>query len=120
MESPTTRTLKYLRDRGWIVRKVEHWNQFARKRMDLFGGDILAIHPKIRYPMLVQCTTTAHLTDRQKKVAEIPEVKIWLRVGAFMCIGWSKPVKTNRWTYTARYGFYDEKSGQLQWIEPAE
>ena len=35
--SPTQRTLKYLRDKGYTAQVVEHWNAFAKRRIDLFG-----------------------------------------------------------------------------------
>src|SRR5271167_4627948 len=47
--SPTQRSLKLLRERGWTCQVVERWNQWAKVRQDLFGClDILAISPRDR------------------------------------------------------------------------
>jgi hypothetical protein len=35
--SPTQLSLKKLREEGYTVAVVEHWNSFARIRQDLFG-----------------------------------------------------------------------------------
>ena len=44
--SPTQRTLKALRDDGWTVAIVEHWNPHARIRQDMFGFiDLVAVKP---------------------------------------------------------------------------
>ncbi len=45
--SPTQRTLKELRKRGYIPAITEHFNPHAKVRVDLYGFiDILAVHPK--------------------------------------------------------------------------
>ena len=45
--SPTQLSLKKLREEGYIVAVVEHWNSFARIRQDLFGFiDLLALKGK--------------------------------------------------------------------------
>jgi hypothetical protein len=42
--SPTERTLKALREKGYTCFIVEHWNSFIKCRQDLFGFvDILAL-----------------------------------------------------------------------------
>ena len=42
--SPTQLSLKKLREEGYTVAVVEHWNSFARIRQDLFGFiDLLAL-----------------------------------------------------------------------------
>ncbi|HQV57391.1 MAG TPA: hypothetical protein PKV27_05220, partial [Ilumatobacteraceae bacterium] len=44
--SPTTLSLKALRDAGYTVAIVEHFNPHMRIRQDLFGFiDIIAIRP---------------------------------------------------------------------------
>jgi hypothetical protein len=44
MSSPTQRSLRHMRDLGYLVAVVEHWNPHARIRQDLFGWiDLLAI-----------------------------------------------------------------------------
>ena len=42
--SPLSRTMKYLKEQGYLVEKTEYWNGFARHRVDLFGfADAIAI-----------------------------------------------------------------------------
>lgn len=54
---PTQRSLKLLRDSGYRVAIVEHWNSFVKRRQDLFGfADLFAIHPEHHTTMLVQTT----------------------------------------------------------------
>jgi hypothetical protein len=45
MSSPTARSLELLRELGYTAKVVEHWNQYAKIRQDLFGVDILALKP---------------------------------------------------------------------------
>lgn len=43
--SPTQRTLKALRENGFLAAVVEHWNPHAKVRQDMFGFvDVLAVH----------------------------------------------------------------------------
>src|SRR5581483_6625953 len=89
--TPTQRTLKLLKEQGYTVRVVERWNPFARKRLDLFGGDILAIKRGLP-PLLVQCTSAANLASRWTKSIRSQEVKSWLLTlhASFEVWGWSK------------------------------
>lgn len=103
-------TLKYLRDRGWKCRIVEKWIPQARKRLDCFGGDILAIKSGMGYPLLVQCTSASNIAARQKKIDEIPEAKVWLESGAFMVQGWRKDG-----TAITRFAYYED--GNISWHE---
>jgi hypothetical protein len=42
--TPTQRSLKALRELGYLVEVVEKWNSFTRTRKDLWGwADLLAI-----------------------------------------------------------------------------
>src|SRR5215475_11295037 len=44
MSSPTQRSLKLMRDRGYLCAVTERWNAFKKCRQDLFGFiDVLAI-----------------------------------------------------------------------------
>ena len=67
--SPTQRSLKLLREQGYSVWIVEHWNHFARIRQDLFGCiDLLAIgHGET---LAVQTTSRSNVAARQKKIVE--------------------------------------------------
>ena len=112
MKSPTQQTLKYLRDRGWLCRIVEKWNPHARKRVDLWGADIIAIKSGVGYPLLVQCTSAGHgnIEQRQAKIEEIPAAKIWLESSAFMVQAWRKDG-----TAITRFAYYED--GELSWHE---
>lgn len=75
--SPTQRSLKLLRDEGWIADVTEKWIAQARKRKDLFGcidilclrdGDILGI----------QATSSSNVSARVKKLTDLevmPEIR---------------------------------------------
>lgn len=81
MTSPTARSLEWLRERGWLARVVERWNPWSKKRIDLFGGDILAIHPAQKKTLLVQATSGTNHVSRVKKSKENPEVSQWIAGG---------------------------------------
>ena len=47
--SPTQRTLKRLRDLGYLAEVVERWNPHAKVRNDLFGfGDVMSGRHEVR------------------------------------------------------------------------
>ena len=71
MTTPTKRSLKKLRDEGYAVAIVEHWNSFARIRQDLFGiFDLLAL--KDGETLAVQVTSSGNLAARVHKISEAP------------------------------------------------
>jgi len=94
--SPTQRSLKYLRDCGWIACVVEKYNRFAKVRQDAFGfGDILACRvirlSQLRQIALVQTTTATHMSDRKKKILSLPTYLDWKTAGGLIILhGWSK------------------------------
>ena len=68
-KSPTQLSLAKLKEEGYTVAIVEHWNSWARIRQDLFGFiDLLAL--KGKEVLAVQTTTAANLNARCKKIAE--------------------------------------------------
>ncbi|MFZ9649512.1 MAG: hypothetical protein ACO29C_05430, partial [Fluviibacter sp.] len=68
--TPTQRSLAYLRDEGYLVAIVEHWNPFARIRQDLFGFiDLLAIR---RDETLAVQVTASGVSARVKKIEASP------------------------------------------------
>jgi len=94
--SPTSRTLEYIRQQGWLVDKVEQFNPYAGKfgqRKDMFGfadlialgeGDIIAIQ---------SCGQA--FSEHDKKIIEdeevYPNVIKWLESGGrLLLIGWRK------------------------------
>jgi len=67
--TPTQRSLKLLRDEGWRVAIVEHWNSFARIRQDLFGIiDLLCVKDGVT--MGVQTTSYSNVSARINKMQE--------------------------------------------------
>lgn len=96
---------------------MEHWNQFAGRRVDLWGADIAALSPYVDFPLLVQCTSVQNMNSRMAKLNDIPEVKLWLRFGAFLVQGWKKYVASGRWEHVDYYGHYDPQTGVLSWHE---
>jgi hypothetical protein len=86
-----------LRDHGYTVAVVEHYNAFAHVRQDLFGCiDIVAIAPNIPGVLGVQTTTASNLSARITKATTIPAIRIWLQAGnPFLFHGWKKV--ENRW-----------------------
>jgi len=88
--TPTARTLKHLRDQGYVAQVVEKWNAFSRTRLDLFGvidvvacgnGEIIG----------VQATSGSNVGARVKKALAEPRLKTWLESGGrFAVQGWAK------------------------------
>jgi hypothetical protein len=67
--SPTQRTLKHMRDLGYLAAITEHWNSFARIRQDLFGFvDVLCLGNG--ETVAVQCTSGSNVSARVTKIAE--------------------------------------------------
>jgi hypothetical protein len=95
MSSPTARTLKFERDRGNIAQVVEHWNPFARRRIDLFNCiDVIVLKEGRIYG--VQCTSGSNHSARMNKAKETPAISSWIQHGGgFQVQSWQK--KKNRW-----------------------
>jgi hypothetical protein len=90
--SPTQRSLALLRKAGLTVAIVEHWNQYAHIRQDLFGiGDLLALDPWNEKITLVQTTTAANQAARRTKIVESENARVWLKSGGEIVVhGWAK------------------------------
>ena len=70
--TPTQRSLAYLRNEGYLVAIVEHWNPFARIRQDLFGFiDLLAIR---RDETLAVQVTASGVSARVHKIEASPHL----------------------------------------------
>ncbi len=95
MGSPTQRSLKLLRERGYVAEVVEYWNHFARRRVDLFGViDIVGVKDVI---VGVQTTSASNASARIKKMIGNEAVIAWIQVGGEILVhGWRKTSK-NRW-----------------------
>ena len=88
--SPTQRSLAYLRNLGYHVEVVEHWNHFARQRRDLWGfADLLAIRPG--EVLAVQVTSGSNVSARVKKIAEHENTQFVREAGIAIHVhGWRK------------------------------
>ena len=65
--TPTQRSLKALRELGYLVEVVEKWNSFTRTRKDLWGwADLLAVR---RGEVLAVQVTSEGVANRVAKVA---------------------------------------------------
>jgi len=91
--SPTQLSLKKLREEGYTVAVVEHWNAFARIRQDLFGFiDLLAL--KDKEVLAVQTTTASNMSARVKKIADHENVSVVRKAGwAIHVHGWHQDDK---------------------------
>ena len=81
MSSPTARSLELLRELGYTAKVVEHWNQYAKIRQDLFGVDILALKPG-EPVLIVQATTGSNHAARREKLEAGLFVELWKGAGA--------------------------------------
>jgi hypothetical protein len=90
MRSPTVRSLRLLRQRGYLCRVVEFWNSFAKRRVDLWGADLLCVKPG-EPPLLVQTTTVSNQSARIKKLTALPSTAFLLRCKWEIHVhGWGK------------------------------
>lgn len=93
-QSPTSRTMKYLRGIGMTVAVTEKWNSFVKIRQDLFGfGDLIAFDAN--RVLLVQATTDANRASRRTKILSIPEAAAWTSAASrgIMLVTWGAPRK---------------------------
>ena len=95
-DSPTQRSLKLMRDRGYLCEVVEHWNPWSKTRKDLWGFiDVLCI--KEGQVIGVQTTSKTNISARYKKIKEHDNVWWVLDSGIRVLIqGWGKN-KSGRW-----------------------
>jgi hypothetical protein len=81
-KSPTQLSLAKLREEGYTCWITEHWNSFARIRVDLFGFiDIIAL--KGKETLAVQTTSAGNINARVKKISDHENV------GAVREAGWT-------------------------------
>lgn len=99
--SNTSRTLEYIRSRGWVADKVEQFNPYAGKygqRKDMFGfGDIVAMGEN---SIIAIQSCGQSFAEHNRKITEdetvAPLALQWLQNGGkLMLIGWRK-VKLKR------------------------
>ena len=94
--TPTQRSLKHYRDKGYIAGVVERWIPQARKRSDLFGIlDIVAVGDG--ETVGVQTTSGSNVSARVKKIADSDTVAHLREAGWTLIVhGWRKNSK-GRW-----------------------
>lgn len=100
MSSPTSRSLKWLRDKGFEAQVVEKWNAFAKVRIDLFGWiDIVAVNGF--HIVGVQTTTLSNTKARLLKAKGNKALRKWMLGGGVLFLhGWAK--KKGKWLVEVR------------------
>lgn len=79
--TPTERTLRECRKRGWVCDVTERWLPKTRVRKDLFGfGDVLAMTEQ-NGSLIIQTTTTGNMTARVRKIKRLDTARAWLSRG---------------------------------------
>jgi predicted RecB family endonuclease len=88
--TPSQRTVKHLREQGYMVANVETYNYFTKRRHDLFGViDILAIGNG--ETLAVQVTSKSNMSARIRKIEESEALPEMLRSGWRVIVhGWWK------------------------------
>jgi hypothetical protein len=109
--TPTQRTLAELRKRNWTAQVVEHWNGFARRRIDLFGViDIVCLSEfddhgnGVLHIMGVQCCAGSSHAPRRTKILNEPRARDWILAGGRLELwSWAKrAARGKRKTWTLR------------------
>lgn len=96
--SPLSRTLRWCEENGYTKQKVEHYNFFSKRRIDLFGfADIVAIKSSEVGCLALQVTSNDHVADHITKVSSgaiFNNLKVWLEAkNRFEIHGWGKKGK---------------------------
>jgi len=94
--SPTQRSLARLREEGWLVEIVEHWNPWSRTRKDLWGWcDLLCLRGE---EILAVQVTASGVSSRIKKIQESETIS-WVRKANIRVHvhGWRKSAKTGKY-----------------------
>lgn len=93
----TSRTLEYIRSRGWVADKVEQWNPYAGRhgqRKDMFGfADIVALGEGCIHAIQ---SCGQDFAEHDRKILDTTDALTWLQCGGnILLIGWRK-VKLKR------------------------
>jgi len=90
--SPTSRTLKLLKEEGYTCQVVEKFNPWAKVRIDLFGFiDVVGMKKGKTGILGIQTTSGSNLSNRIKKAIELPSCRLWLETGNTLEFhGWRK------------------------------
>ena len=97
--SPLQRSMKQLREKGYLVEKVEHFNPWSKTRHDLFGIlDLLCIDKALDRTIGVQVTTLGQRNPHLKKMKESKNLELLKKAGwGIELHSWRKLKKTG-WT----------------------
>ena len=103
--TPSARSVRYLRERGWIVANVEKWIPQTKRRLDVFGfADLLAANaelPELKLEgsvlhvpgtiALVQVTSGSNHDARKDKILAEPLAQKWKDAGGVILLhSWAK------------------------------
>jgi hypothetical protein len=88
--TPSQRSVKYLRDKGYQVTNVESYNAFTKRKHDLYGCiDLLAIGDG--ETLAVQVTSKSNMKARINKISEADDFPEMLRSKWRVIVhGWHK------------------------------
>lgn len=99
--TPLARSMEHFRELGYEVCKSEHWNGFARRRVDLFGF-IDAVALKENEIVAIQATSNSNVSARVEKIKALKTASVWLSGlnRRIVVHGWAKKGprgKAKRW-----------------------
>lgn len=81
MTKPTQRTLKQLKEWGFLSHVAERWNPWAKVRQDAFGCiDIIAVREGVGV-LFIQTTSGSCHSARRKKIEASEQAKTLLDAG---------------------------------------
>ncbi len=103
--TPSSRTLAYIREEGYIVDSVERYNQFTKHRSDLFGIiDYIAINGK---ELIGIQSCGVAFSEHKKKMLKSSLSELWLKSGnKLLLIGWRKLKKGGKLLYEPRIKWF--------------
>ena len=92
--------MKYLReDQGWLVEKVEHWNEWSKTRHDLFGlFDLLCIHRDTGKVAGVQVTTMGGKQPHIRKMKASKNLDVVRKANWLILLHSWRRLKKTGWT----------------------
>lgn len=91
--SPTSRTLAWCKERGWLVGVVERFIPQTKRRNDLFGFIDIVVLDGQPGVLGIQATSTGNMSARAMKIQEecTEAAKSWLDAGnRIWVVGWAK------------------------------
>jgi len=114
-QTPTARSLAYLRKQGMTAGVVEKFNHHTKRRIDYLGGiDLIACGP-VHGIVGVQSTSSSNQSSRVAKLLAEPRMAEWLKGGGRLVVhGWSKKGKAGKrklWTVNVTELTLDQFAG---------